>query len=592
MSRKRPLVFLRLHPFNRWIAALLSKFFSVAYWKLELVPAPGFAQWLDHWEHFTLDEWNAIQRESHQVWRIEREDPSALPPSAPSSEALRDGADQWLLRSIEERVSFQRLVERAYGTQVWIAPDAWLGCIWDRVYPVLIGLKTLRESFRGNAKRAKNGAVSPYWFRAIASSEIASSEGKLDFTFALRSGGLKSEEAFYLLPREPRAGNELDHLSKRDARWALERDLLALVPIHYRFLALAEVVYQALFNHHRCAPFLVRLRAKSAYWARVLREYRPRAVVASVSAGWPEHPEAVTVREAGSRAVLWFYSANSILPGTRMDTAPEPSPPFSLPIAQELFVWNEYFLAWLRSRTPPDRWKRLTRIEAVGPLMCGNAEILKKSARVTREALRMFAPEKRCIALFDVPSADLVKRREICLPLNHYTTAAMDRFSMDLLDFAKAHPEVRLLLKPKRARHASDRTPSIGWETLLDQAVEPGKEGTVCLLPHDSDPYLPIAACDLAVGLAFTSPVLAAVGSGRSGIFYDPESRAAGHFRSAYQEVLSQGREALFRKLEEWLLDPEAFARGNRESGIRNQWLEFNGVSPAREFVTRLKASS
>ena len=40
------------------------------------------------------------------------------------------------------------------------------------------------------------------------------------------------------------------------------------------------------------------------------------------------------------------------------------------------------------------------------------------------------------------------------------------------------------------------------------------------------DPYLPIAACDIAIGIAYTSPVLAARTAGKPGYYLDPLRRA------------------------------------------------------------------
>ena len=41
-------------------------------------------------------------------------------------------------------------------------------------------------------------------------------------------------------------------------------------------------------------------------------------------------------------------------------------------------------------------------------------------------------------------------------------------------------------------------------------------------LPHDIDPYIPVALADVCIGVPFTSPVIAGMESGRGGIFHDP----------------------------------------------------------------------
>jgi hypothetical protein len=61
---------------------------------------------------------------------------------------------------------------------------------------------------------------------------------------------------------------------------------------------------------------------------------------------------------------------------------------------------------------------------------------------------------------------------------------------------------------------------------LLDENGEHMKAGRLRRVDVNVDPYLPIAACDIAIGIAYTSPVLAARTAGKPGYYLDPLGRA------------------------------------------------------------------
>jgi len=76
-------------------------------------------------------------------------------------------------------------------------------------------------------------------------------------------------------------------------------------------------------------------------------------------------------------------------------------------------------------------------------------------------------------------------------------------------------PQIMLVVKPKR----SPQDPRRDFADSMHRVLGSGR---VIALPHDIDPYIPVALADLCVGVPFTSPVIAGLESGRGGLFHDP----------------------------------------------------------------------
>ncbi len=54
------------------------------------------------------------------------------------------------------------------------------------------------------------------------------------------------------------------------------------------------------------------------------------------------------------------------------------------------------------------------------------------------------------------------------------------------------------------------------------------------------DPYLPVAASDIAIGMTYTSPVLAVRAAGRPSVCFDPSARANYHSSPGLHELTIQ----------------------------------------------------
>jgi polysaccharide biosynthesis PFTS motif protein len=123
--------------------------------------------------------------------------------------------------------------------------------------------------------------------------------------------------------------------------------------------------------------------------------------------------------------------------------------------------------------------------------------------------------------VFDVPPVT----RGVRLAIGHgpsvYAQGMLEQFFNDIEGLLK-HQEIVLLLKPKRSLKDAQRDFADSMQRILDPASPWCRSGRVVVLPHDIDPYIPVALADFCIGVPFTSPVVAALESGRAGVFHDP----------------------------------------------------------------------
>jgi len=265
--------------------------------------------------------------------------------------------------------------------------------------------------------------------------------------------------------------------------------------------------------------FLIwRMRAESVAWLAAARALQCRTYLTSISTAWPEPPQVDALRSAGVRTVNWSYGANTFCFSVANKSFKDLGLLRSVSVAAEVWVWNESVEHWLRARSlgPPPL------IRLIGPLMSGDARWLARTPRAARAAYGL--PEsrgRRYVAVFDVPPVT----REVRLAIGHgpsvYAQAMLEQFFEDIEGLLR-QADVVLVLKPKRSLKDAQRDFADSMQRILDPESEWCRNGRVVALPHDIDPYIPVALADVCIGVPFTSPVIAGMESGRGGIFHDP----------------------------------------------------------------------
>lgn len=573
------LIFCRLHPLNLPIATICSLFMRVAYWRKEYLPTRWLKRFtvLDPAEHFDLDEWQSAISDAYLAFRqglhiSEHAMPERL---AGICVDFRAHWLQWLAIRFEEFYLFTSLSQRWLKTQPASAKCHIAGSAIDELangssfqLSEPYGAKTVRIlaladrlwlwatalvlAARQVASLSRSSrAVQGFRFlwTGISPVEAAREPNKLDFAFLVRRGMLDPQACLYLLSFIP--DKDAQHfLSRTGVRWMTVDDYLRPRP-HTRFELLADTLAVLLRNvfamrDRRRAPIRLEFALRSLPWLTAMLHDKPIAYITSVSTCWPESPEVAAFNAIGIRTVNWSYGGNTFCYSTRDSTFEDKALLRSITSAGEVWLWNEEVASWLRGRTidePP-------RVRIIGAVMSGDASWLNKSPFQARaDAGFNLGPHLKCIAVFDVPSVSKKMRLQIGHGPSMYPIEMLEAFFADLEEVLKRFPSASLMLKPKRALDDISRSYAENMEKFINPAGIYQQQGKVMVVDHDIDPYIPVACADICIGVPFTSPVLAGISSGRSGIFYDPLDRTKFFQPANFGRYLIHGRDQLLDRI-------------------------------------------
>jgi hypothetical protein len=505
----------RLNPVTLPLVWLWSLLLPVKYWRSEYLSPRWLARFevLDPAEHFSVEEWH---RTLEQAFLAFRPQAAKQQPKGEFALSLR----QWQAVEFEERFLFDELVRRcAPGARRTRRGFALLDTLWLGVVALGKTLKQAQSLVRSSA--CAGDAPCPLFWTGISAAEVAVADQRLSFSFAVERGFVPPSECLFFLAQPPPAAGA-ERLRRLGVRWttvsafgflpltAKLRALLALLGVALRGL-LASVKGPAGF-------VLWRMRAESVPWLAAARAFRCRTYLTSVSNAWPEPPPVEALGSAGVRTVNWSYGANTFCFSVADPSFRDVGLLRSVSSAAEVWVWNEGVERWLQARSLGP----LPAIRLIGPVMSGDARWLGRTPRAARAAYGLReSPESRYVAVFDVPPVT----RDVRLAIGHgpsvYAQGMLEQFFKDIERLLE-QPEIVLLLKPKRSLKDAQRDFADSMQRILDPASPWCRSGRVVALPHDIDPYIPVALADVCVGVPFTSPVVAGIESGRGGIFHDP----------------------------------------------------------------------
>lgn len=226
-------------------------------------------------------------------------------------------------------------------------------------------------------------------------------------------------------------------------------------------------------------------------------------------------------REAGSQAVLAFYSTN-------MDECIRlsPRPTCFVPGYQGMdwdryLVWDDHqadlVAAWGHGRD---------RADIVGPIPLTDCDA----------ALPAIPPDS--MAIFDVAPFAPARLASLGLVPEYYRDTIAARFLDDIRE-AALRLGVTLVLKQKRER--ADRGPPL-YEAAISRMLAAGH--VIVLDPRISATRV-IAACRATVSMPFSSPSLISAAQGKPAAFYDPTERLVASQRQAHGLPVIRGRDAL-----------------------------------------------
>jgi len=481
----------RLNPLSIWLARLWSLLVPVKYWRTEYLSPRRVAglEVLDPADYFSVEEWHRAMEDAYLAYRADADSPAL---------------EQWRAIQFEERYLFDEMARRAHpGARRTGAGFAVLDALW---LAVLAAGKTVRQA-RALFRREGNADTAPcavFW-TDISAGEVASADRRLSFSFAVERGLIEPRECLYFLaaPPPPEAAERLRRLG---VRWTTVASF-GFLPLPAKLGALAALL-GAMFSGG-----LVRWRhvVEAAPWVAAARALGCRTYLTSVSSAWPEPPQVEALRKRSVRTINWSYGANTFCFSVADASFRDLGLLRSVTAAAEVWVWTEAVEDWLRRRAlgaPP-------AMRLIGPVMSGDSRWLARTPAAARAAYGIAeAPGRRYVAVFDVPPVN----KEMRLAIGHgptvYPPAMLEAFFRDVQELLRL-PEVTLVVKPKRSLQDPRREFADSMHELL-------ASGRVIAVPHDIDPYIPVALADVCIGVPFTSPVVAGLYSGRGGVFHDP----------------------------------------------------------------------
>jgi hypothetical protein len=468
---------------------------------------------LDPADYFSVEEWHRTLEEAFQVFRKQA---AQEQPKGEFALSLR----QWRAVEFEERYLFDELVRRCApaarrtGRGFGLLDTLWLG-----VAALGKTLKQAHSLFRSSV--CAGDAPCPLFWTGISAAEVAVADQRLSFSFAVERGFIAPGECLFFLAQPPPAG-AADRLHRLGVRWTTV-NAFGFLPLGAKLralIALLGIALRGLAASVRGPAGLVlwRLRAESVLWLAAARGLQCRTYLTSVSNAWPEPAPVEALRSAGVRTVNWSYGANTFCFSVADPSFRDLGLLRSISATAEVWVWNEGVERWLQARSlgPPPV------IRVIGPVMSGDSRWLGRTPQAARAAYGLpESPECRYVAVFDVPPVT----RDIRLAIGHgpsvYAQGMLEQFFKDIEGLLKEQ-QIVLLLKPKRSLQDAQRDFADSMQRIVDPASLWSRTGRVVALPHDIDPYIPVALADICIGVPFTSPVVAALESGRAGVFHDP----------------------------------------------------------------------
>ena len=413
------------------------------------------------------------------------------------------------------------------------------------------GLRGFCAGFGGPRLPLARGKL--FWL-GISPQEVPDADHRLNCAWAAQYEHIAPAAALYFLPQRTNPAQRR-YLERHGIAWVEPGGEYRLVSagdgLHALWRALIESLRGLLIDAPGVGAYRARFAARSLIWAKVLRRCAPRAYLTTTSASWPERPELAVLKAYRVKSVIWAYSANSLRFASHYAGFRDVSVERSILIADEFWTWNEAFRDWLQKRQMSVGGDQIA-VSTQGAMMCGDVGHLRLAPSEARRLLGL-QQAGLMISVFDVPAVSRAWKLRFLGTTPTMELDYSEAFFAGIRAVLERFPEVTIALKLKRGLSEPSRAFP---PALLELARADGrwlKQGRLVMLDTEIDPYLPIAIGDAAIGMAFTSPVLVALASGRGGIYYDPLQLAGCPSEPSYRAATVQNLEQLLSHVAGWI---------------------------------------
>lgn len=539
----------KLNPFTWPLAFVLSFFVKVYFWRAEKLPEKLLSRFqrLEPHKRFTWDQWLQNSGEFYDRWKDVGPKVYSQKVGMSVDDQFVDFTKNWLQHlaiGFDQRSCFGKIIENLEQQErekVFIAPAIFdrhfekLGLLKKTARPwwcsLFIGLDWLWVWFKGigtlsyvvrSCFRPNYRLQAQKIWLGVSPVEMASQSGQLDFTvIAQRTGQISA--SLFVLPQKPNRDQE-KWLYQNKVQWIVRSQLPHLLSLKEKMSVLGKWMVQLpliLSSPSGTQGYRLKSYLEVLVWKKIIKSSGARAFLSTMSACWPEESVTSLAQSQGLRSIVWFYGSNIYRFADQVSEFQDLDISVSVFASSEVWVWSSLAKSQYERRfVLPD--SENPKISVVGPIMCGDSDLLEQDPQSLRKENGISKQEGVFLSIFDVPTIDPKTRARMGAGPTPYSHEVLETFYEDLVKLLQSDSKLQLILKPKRSFNDPLREYPKSLETLLDPQGKWVSQGRVHVVDYNSDPYLAIAMSDICIGLPFTSPVQVALLRGRRGYFYDP----------------------------------------------------------------------
>lgn len=633
-SKKKYLIFYELHPINILPVIILSFFFKIAFWKKKYLQdkiLKNFKQIFKPGE-FTQGEWLSLNSHVYDNFKKKIENNDELKSNKIEVEYnkikvnLIPAIIHYLSYNYENISNFYKLIElwsrREKINNFYIVDfkiDKLLNninfsvdnhnfkkinlylSIADNILEIserlIIFFKNIFFVIKNSIfkKEIRAQFKSKYFFFQFSGYDIASKKFSNDFSSFIINNKSFFNQSVFFLPRVPNK-DEQNWLKKNKVRFSTYSDIFNQIPLNIQIKTLYWLFRLSFdFPMNKFKKSMISIILHHLVSDIFIMEYffylRSDTLIAWQGAGLKESPIVSIIRAHGKKTI--FCSNSGI--GVKHISGKVPNNYFyqqveeSITLSEYKFIWSKLDKTLLEKRSLNELFEDIKNpdFEIIGPIMSGDSNWMNINTKKARDIYN-FTGNKSCkiwITIFDVPiffDYDLINHR---WPCNDHPEEMQNLFFHDIYLLLERFPEVGLIYKPKRPAVVLNQGNRVIVDKLKDFISKKNKfiiNNRIVVLPHDVDPYIPMALSDYSIAMPFTSAAQAMLYYNKDSIYYDPSSHSDNVLPNEIRNVTLLEKQDLIKKIKEWI------DKSNTENTFQSDIIKNMG-NPRDNFMKKIK---
>ena len=289
-------------------------------------------------------------------------------------------------------------------------------------------------------------------------------------------------------------------------------------------------------------------------WLPMIDHLNPIAYITSGSSVTNEDPIVIYLKQRGIKTIVWYYGTNSYLFVSKNKKCDFRNVVFFNMLSRTHIVWNNHYKEFIESHAP-----KSYEIIVKGPLMAGDEKAINIEKNRLLERLGFSNDviangKNKFVSVFDVPPVSgRHSGHEAIFPSSN-TEEYNYAFIRDVVSLLDEFEDICLIYKPKRSISSGKFSYSKELRNIFERLLSNPR---AVLLDYNINPWTPIAASDICIGIPFESPVIVAFHYGKPAFFHDPFNIALHHRYDLMPEIISHSYDEMRSKVNKWLLCDE-----------------------------------